>query len=270
MGRTCGVITKDGSPCDNVVAGQRKYCPKHRGGRSKHRPPSLRTCGTLTKDGSPCDNVVAGQRIHCPKHPGGRSTYRQPSPVAKTTTAGKQRPEGSKSAGAGAAEGRRRSRIDRRATKAAETVTDSWARQILGRLDSVVAPGTSASLSLSDCAELARAADLILRGQRPRRRAAGWGFVREIMGGPTGAESLAETVSTRLGLPPDDADIAAARALQSVGIALCQEAGQPLTRCPCFNGPAGTELEKVLFLVLRLAVGDWSALALPLELLASP
>jgi hypothetical protein len=72
-------------------------------------------------------------------------------------------------------------------------------------------------------------------------------------------------------LPLDEQQsaIAAARALQALGIALCRRAGRAPQRCPCFIDPATDETADVLALIIRAAVGDWTGLVIPFAPLAS-
>jgi hypothetical protein len=89
--------------------------------------------------------------------------------------------------------------------------------------------------------------------------------------GPSPHEDLAAAVMASLDLPASRSKTATGRALESVGIALCRQAGIGLESCPCFQSPAGDEADALLLTMLRLAIGDWTGLAdLPLMLLDSP
>jgi len=129
---------------------------------------------------------------------------------------------------------------------------------------------TANGLSTADCSALARTASLMLQGHQARQRKSSWGGLYELFGGPDIFEALGASVTDGLELPTDESNIAAARALQAAGVALCRAAGVPLTDCPCFADPAGSELESVLFLLLRLALGDWTGLIIPYGPLLSP
>lgn len=68
-----------------------------------------------------------------------------------------------------------------------------------------------------------------------------------------------------LGLDPTVSTVAAARALQATGIALCSSQGIPLTDCPCFTDVTGLETTHVITALVRLAVGDWTGLVIPFQ-----
>jgi hypothetical protein len=139
-----------------------------------------------------------------------------------------------------------------------------------GRAANYASASRLLELTAADCSVIARAvSSILLEGRRPRQRSEGWRFLWELFGGPAAIEDLAASTSTSLQGVSDDPDLAAARALQAVGVAMCRRAGIPLTDCPCFELSATWELEDVLFLVLRLALGDWSGLAIPFTPLAA-
>jgi len=236
-------------------------------------------CGAITLDGTKCRNRVAQGEEWCYAHPGGRSKYqpKQPKPrrqprspasrsLSAATTARSTRASTPRTRARRTPTQRRTERIAMRARKAARVVDAAWSRRVLAQLDAVVGEGASTGLSVRDCVALARTADRLLHGRRPRRRRSGF---LGLLVRSTEHEELAATISEGLNLPPDQADIAAARALQAMGIALCQRASIPPTDCPCFDNPGGTELESVLLSFLRLAVGDWTGLAIPFTPLSS-
>jgi hypothetical protein len=245
---------------------------KHPGGRSKYKGPAQSgTCGAITIAGTPCETPVAGQRKWCVKHPGGRSRYKPaeskqlPRPDSRSA-----RPRNTATAPGSTAATRRQDRISRRAVKAAPLVDSAWSASVLSQLRLITSSDIENNLSTADCAALARTASLMLQGHQARQRQSSWGGLYEFFGGPDIFEALGASIADGLELPVDDANIAAARALQAAGVALCRAAGVPLTDCPCFADPAGSELENVLFLLLRLALGDWTGLIIPLGPLQSP
>ena len=272
MSRTCGVTTKDGTPCEREVAGRRKYCDKHPGGRSKYRADEGRTCAAMTQAGQPCSRRVTGRRTYCDRHPGGRTKQvskaraqarvkpEQPppwSPCAPRPSASKQRT--------------RQERVGRRAVKAAPRLDDAWTDLVLDHAAQAMDEHALLLVTAADCATIARTvAPILHEGHKPRQRQVGWAALLQILDAPSAVEAVAASVSESLGLPSEEADIAAARALQSVGVAMCRRAGVPLTDCPCFALSAAWEVESVLFLFLRLAMGDWTSLVVPFDPLTSP
>jgi hypothetical protein len=238
----CGAITLDGTKCKRRVAAGKKWCRDHPGGRSKYQPKQLKS---RTRRRQPTRSSSMATAA------GSASAWTSRRTTGKRRTAAQRRTE----------------RVTKRARKVARVVDAPWSDQVLAQLDAVVGEGASAGLSVSDCVALARTADRLLHGRRPRRRRGGLlGLLVRSMD----HESLAAMISDGLDLPTDQSDTAAARALQTIGIALCQQAGIPLANCPCFEDPAGTELESVLLSCLRLAAGDWTGLAIPFEPLVSP
>ncbi len=230
-------------------------------------------CGAVKVDGRKCKNRPPAGEDWCFQHPNGRSGYQPKQPKQRRRTAPRPTPQRRavpSPTPSTAGRQRREARVVARASKAIQLVQGTWTEQVLGQLAAIGGEETAAGLSIRDCADLAAAADRILHSGQARRRVSGLGFLVELFGGPSPEEALAATISGALDLPPGDSDIAAARALQAVGVALCRRAGKPLTQCPCFAGPAGSELESALFMVLRLAFGDWTGLCIPLQPLASP
>jgi hypothetical protein len=269
--RTCGVLTEQGEPCTHRVAGRRKYCPDHPGGRSKYRPASGRTCAGYTQAGEPCSRTVAGRRTYCSDHRDGRT--RSPRKAAGRTFTGpttarapaRTQPWASDAPRATHAQRRtRRERVVRRAGKTEARLGVQWQDLVVEQAANYASTSGPLELTAADCSAIAQAvSSILLEGRRPRQRSEGWGFLWEMFGGPTGIEDLAASTSTSLKGVSEDPDLAAARALQALGVAMCRSAGIPLTDCPCFELSATWELEDVLFLVLRLALGDWSGLAIP-------
>jgi hypothetical protein len=133
--------------------------------------------------------------------------------------------------------------------------------QQLGQVD----PSMTGGLSVGDCGELAAIAGRLLRGEPLQTR----GMVQRLMFGASLPDLLARSLLESLDLPQDQSRVAAARALQASGIALCRQVGLPLADCPCFQEPAGIEFEDVLFLLFRLALGHWAGLFIPFHPLAS-
>jgi hypothetical protein len=262
----CGAITKKGEPCQRAVVGRRKWYDKHPGGRSKYRPQESRTCGAITKSGTPCQRSVAGRRKWCDKHPGGRSKSRESSSrQAKKQPQRALFPQVSESTSPV-----RSTRIARRAKKAATVVDRSWSDSVLQRFTEHVGE-SGATVAAPDCESIAFVAHLLLSGQSASNLS--WERQSSLSrrdAGLTRAANLARDTARTIDLDPPESDIAAARGLQMVGVALCRQAGVSLIECPCFADPAATELEGALFLVLRLAIGDWTALTIPLDLLAYP
>ena len=214
-----------------------------------------RTCGVLTEKGVPCTRPVTGRRKYCDKHPGGRSKYKPP---ARATSHASDPRVSPRSTGKPKARTRSSSLIAKRATKLAPLATAEWSDGVRDQLGQV-APEISKGLTVRDCQDLAEIADRLLRGE-PIPPA---GLIERFLLGPTLPTLLARSLLTTLDLPADQSPIAAARALQSSGIAICRQAGLPLTDCPCFQGPAGSEFEEVLFFLFRLALGHWTGLIIP-------
>lgn len=149
-------------------------------------------------------------------------------------------------------------------------MSPTWPELVLAQASASSASELLLGLQARDCANMAQVAEMILQGHRPRRRSEGWGLLWGLFGGHSPIESLAATVAASFDLPSTSGDVATARALQSVGMALCQQAGIPLRKCSCFQAPATWELEDTLLLVICLAMGDWSGLVLPFAPLPSP
>lgn len=153
-----------------------------------------------------------------------------------------------------------------RARRHVDVLDPTWSAEVVQHVADLLDEPPSAA----QCTDLARAAARILREQRsPRRGRAGiGGFFLELIGGPSPEEMLAAAIAETLPLGDSRSAIAAARALQSLGIAACRKAGRPPEQCPCFADPATSETADVLALIIRLAVGDWTGLAIPFTPLA--
>jgi hypothetical protein len=159
---------------------------------------------------------------------------------------------------------RRTDRVRRQAARTAPLVNDTWISSVLSHLHQAAGPEVS-SLAPSDCAALARLATRLLKGKPPHRN----GFLALFLG-PSPHEELAAAIMASLELSGARSKTATGRALESVGIAVCRQAGIGLESCPCFQAPAGDEDDALILMLLRLAVGDWTGLAdAPLTLLES-
>lgn len=158
------------------------------------------------------------------------------------------------------------SRLTARARRHVDELDPTWSAEVVAHAAVLLDEPVSAS----HCADLALAASRILHDERqPRNRRPGLaGFLLELFGGPSPEEMLATAIAESLPLDGSKSAIAAARALQALGIAACREAGRPPERCPCFADPATFEVADVLALIIRCAAGDWTDLVIPFEPLA--
>lgn len=242
----CGALTQDGTKCRNR-AGTSGWCHLHRGGRSTYKPRSKASRRQSPPPASrpkprpmqTWDGAAASKAA--PPRPSSRPVKARPGPVTPPSS----------------------TRVTAAARRASKIVTQGWTDQVLDHLADIVGSPISASLSASDCAELAKIAALLLDGRPPRR-----GSFKRFVFGAFPHEPLADAVLDHLGLPENSGRTATGRALQSVGIALCRQEKIQLSDCPCFQAPAQDESEAVVFLLLRLATGDWTGLAdVPLALI---
>ncbi|GAB3267112.1 hypothetical protein GCM10027456_51740 [Kineosporia babensis] len=224
----------------------------------------------LNTKGKPCGCRVAGHRTFCRHHPEGRSKYKPPQrPIAQGRSnrpwaAGATPPTKAK-------QRNRRDRLRKRAGKAEARCKRDWSDGVLHQAIQRTKTSGTLELAAADCQEIADAVALLLmEGYTRKPDSQGWGFLWELFGGPSAIEEIATATSSSLAAQSSEADLAAARALQMLGIALCQRAGIPLSECPCFVLSATWELERVLFLLLRMALGDWTGLAIPFTPLSAP
>jgi hypothetical protein len=238
-------------------------------------------CGATRVDGKKCRNPVRHGDRWCYRHPAGRSSYRPSTGSARSrrkNAAPHRQPRGSASPPARAVAPstapsertitrREERRLLNRAKRHAPRLDDKWCAAVLDHLDAV----SQGDLSFRNCAGFAAAANRILRErQSPRyRRKGARGFLLEILGGPSDEDSLAAAIADELPLDEQQSAIAAARALQALGITLCRRAGRAPQKCPCFIDPATDESADVLALILRAAVGDWTGLVIPFAPLAA-
>lgn len=230
----CGAITADGTKCRNPVR-QGRWCHHHPGGTSSYRPSAT---STRSRSRSPAPRSQARARTTHVARP----TLSNPPP-AQRRDAVKQR------------------QLLAQAERYSIKLGPEWCTAVFDHVPTAVLDG----LSVEDCAGLAlTAARLLRKGRQPRHRRPGArGFLSDLLGGPSMEESIAAAIADGLPLPQQQSAIAAARALQALGIALCRRAGRPPVRCPCFVDPASNELANVLALLIRSAAGDWSGLVIP-------
>ena len=240
---------------------------------------AMAKCGATTADGKKCKNPVRQGERWCYRHPGGRSSYRPParSVHSRSDPTRHQQPQRASSRPVRATTrstapsqrsiARRAKRLIERAERHAPQLDGKWCGAVLDHLDAAA----QGDLSIRNCRGFAAAAVRILRERHPPRyrREGARGFLVELFGGPSAEDSIAAAIADQLPLDEQQSAIAAARALQALGIALCRRAGRAPQRCPCFIDPATDETADVLALIIRAAVGDWTGLVIPFAPLAS-
>jgi hypothetical protein len=152
--------------------------------------------------------------------------------------------------------------VDSLAAATASILTDQWAGDVVGQVNAWVGPSLTGHLQRGNhykhCRRLARLARDLIKARNATHNVAGsltyWTLEQLRVGYVVAA--LGRELTRRLPLPSDESLTASARAVQSLGIALCVMDGRPLDRCPCAVAVASDLSAQVGARVLEAAARD--------------